>query len=160
MRRWPGILLGVLALGGLAVPQAAPYRMASGTHFVVEIPGDPARILHRERASPGALFSLDYVHSSERVPVRGTFRIERDGSLAVLETAFGGFGPGLPELGAGDDWRIEDHMIVHQPRVDPLTELRVRVTPIAHQRLTTPSGLILDLPSLVAPGAAVRVRIR
>jgi hypothetical protein len=132
----------------------APHR-----HLLVE-DVEQGRTLHRERVWPGAVFTLDYVHSSERVPVRGTFRIEREGALTVVETAFAGFGPGLPQLGSGDDWRVEHGMIVHRPRGEPLAELRLRVTPVARQRLTTPSGRALDLPALIAPGRAILVSVR
>jgi len=148
-----------LAVAGLAGSLGASLWASRGLHLVVEDLGG-ARILHRERAWPGGVFTFDYVHSSERVPVRGTFRIETDGALTVLETAFAGFGPGLPQLGPGDDWRIEGGMIVHRPRTEALPELRVRVAPVARQRLTTPSGLALDLSALTAPGASVLIRVR
>jgi hypothetical protein len=128
-----------------------------GPHLVVEDLGR-ARLLHRERVSSGAVFTLDYVHSSARVPVRGAFRIEGNGGLTVVETAFAGFGPGLPELAPGDDWRIADGMIVHRPRREALSELRVRVTPMARQRLIAPSGHVLDLSAL-APGAPILIRV-
>jgi hypothetical protein len=135
------------------------WSLSSGPYLVVE---DLARgrVLHRERVWPGGVFTLEYVHTSERVPVRGTFRIDGNGALTVVETAFGGFGPGLPELVAGDDWRIAGGMIVHRPRPEALTEFRLRVSPVARQRLTMPAGQALDLAVLAAPGAPVLVRVR
>ena len=65
-------------------------------------------MLHRAPVEPGSLFVLSYVHSSEHVPVRGTFVVEPDGALLVKETAFAGFGPGLPQPKAGDAWRLEE----------------------------------------------------
>ena len=170
MRRIGALALTAAMLGALALPAALPSLprrlvtsasgwMARGPQLMVEDLG-AARVLHRERVSPGAHFLLDYVHSSERVPVRGTFRVDGEGTLTVVETAFAGFGPGLPELRAGDDWRIEGGMIVHRPRGAGLSELRVRVMPVARQRLTTPSGRALDLAALTAPGAPVVVSVR
>jgi hypothetical protein len=105
----------VIAVAGLAGAVGTCAFASRGPHLLVEDIGG-RRILHRERAWPGAIFTLDYIHSSERVPVQGTFRIERDGALAVVETAFAGFGPGLPQLSPRDDWRIERGMIVHRPQ--------------------------------------------
>jgi hypothetical protein len=110
------------------------------------------RVLHEERVRAGQAFTLSYVHSSERVPVRGTFRVEADGSLTVTETRFAGFGPGLPALGSGDRWRMEDGMIVALTNAR-LPELRLRVTPIARYRLLTPSGRELDLAAAFGTGA-------
>jgi len=87
------------------------------------------------------------------------FRVEPDGRLAVTETAFAGFGPGLPELRAGDAWRLEAGMIVHAPAGLTLAELRLRVAPLTRHRLSLPSGRELDLSALLAPGGAVRVRV-
>lgn len=151
--------VAIIAVAGLAGALGASAFVSSGPHLLVEDLRE-RRILHRERAGPGAVFTLDYIHSSERVPVQGTFRIERDGVLTVVETAFAGFGPGLPQLGPGDDWRLENGMIVHRPQGEPLAGLRVRVTPVACQRLTTPSGRVLDLAALTTPGTPILVSVR
>lgn len=137
--------------------------MAAWTRFGPELVVEDAgrtRVLHRERVVPGATFMLEYVHSSERVPVRGTFRVEDDRTLTVMETAFGGFGPGLPELTRDDDWRIAGGMIVHRPRETTLPELRLRVSPVARQQLTTPSGRQLDLATMVGEGGLLLVQVR
>lgn len=118
------------------------------------------RVLHREPVTAGQTFVLSYVHSSEHVPVRGVFRVEADHTLTVAETAFAGFGPGLPALGPGDRWRIEDGMIVAETPPARLRELRVRVVPITQHRLRVPSGAELDLSSLMGAGGAVRIRVR
>ena len=104
----------------------------------------------------GDTFTVSYVHSSERVPVRGTFRIEADGTLTVTETRFAGFGPGLPALAPGDRWRMEDGMIVAVTDVR-LLELRLRVLPIPRYRLVTPAGHVLDLSGAMGPGGPVRI---
>ncbi len=131
----------------------------SHRQLVVEDVGR-AHVLHRERVAPGATFTLDYRHSSEGVPVRGTFRVDAHRTVTVVETAFGGFGPGLPELTAGDDWRIADGRIVHRPRPHALSDLRLRVTASSRPRLTMPSGRELDLTALAGSPAAVIIRVR
>lgn len=118
------------------------------------------RVLHREPVRAGQAFELSYVHSSEHVPVRGVVRVEPDGSLSVTETAFAGFGPGLPALAPGDPWRIEDGMIVAGGPGPRLPEIRLRVSPIARQRLVGPSGRAVELDELVSPGGAVIIRVR
>ncbi len=117
------------------------------------------RVLHRERVRPGDRFALRYVHSSEHVPVRGTFRIEPDRTLTVAETAFAGFGPGLPELTARDAWRVEDGMFVVREPGTRLPALSVRVAPITAHRLETPAGRALDLSALMGGGGLVEVRV-
>jgi hypothetical protein len=122
-----------------------------------------SRLVHRERVAPGATFILEYRHSSEGVPVRGTFRVEGDGSLTVVRTAFAGFGPGLPELARGDDWEIAHGMIVHRPRPgarQAVRDLRLRAMAVSRPRLTTPSGRCLDLAALAGDRALVLIGVR
>lgn len=132
----------------------AAGREAPGLILVVEDTGR-RRVLHEEPVTAGQTFMLSYVHSSERVPVRGTLRIEADGSLTATETRFAGFGPGLPALGPGDPWRMENGMIVALTEAR-LPELRLWVVPIAGPRLATPSGHTLDLTAR----GPIRIRVR
>ncbi|HEU5321070.1 MAG TPA: DUF1850 domain-containing protein, partial [Methylomirabilota bacterium] len=97
----PGRLRSALAAAGL-LAAAAALGGGAGRSPVLSVEAAGGRALHREPVSEGAAFVLSYVHSSEHVPVRGTVRVEADGSLTVVETAFAGFGPGLPALTAGD----------------------------------------------------------
>jgi hypothetical protein len=119
------------------------------------------RVLHHEPVRPLDTFTLAYVHSSEHVPVRGVFRIAADRTMRVIETAFGGFGPGLPALKPGDEWRIEDGMIVARVSEASMGELVVRIVPITRHRLMTPLGAELDLSTLMgAAGGAVKIFLR
>jgi hypothetical protein len=117
------------------------------------------RVLHTEPVTPGDAFVLAYVHSSEHVPVRGTFRVGPDRTLRVTETAFAGFGPGLPAPGPGDAWEIRDGMITVRHAEAPLPEIVVRVVPLTRHRLRLPSGRELDLSALMGAGGAVRLVI-
>jgi hypothetical protein len=117
------------------------------------------RVLYRSPVTPGSLLVLSYVHSSEHLPVRGTFVVESDGTLLAKETAFAGFGPGLPQPKAGDAWRLEGGMIVVPSAGERLAELRVRIAPFTHHRLRTPSGEELDLSRLMQEGGAVSIRL-
>lgn len=138
---------------------AAPSACA-GRRLALTIETADGRPLDGELVGVGDTFVVAYVHSSEQVPVRGVFAVERDGRLRVVETAFAGFGPGLPELREGDTWRLEDGMIVHRPDGAPLSELTVHVLPITRHRLTLPSGRELDLSAIMGTGGAVRVSVR
>ena len=117
------------------------------------------RVLHRSPATPGSLVVISYVHSSEHVPVRGTFVVEADGTLRAKETAFAGFGPGLPEPKGGDAWRSVDGLIVVPAAGERFGELRVRVAPFTRHRLRTPTGEELDLSALMGDGGAVRIHV-
>jgi hypothetical protein len=150
----------------LAVGALGPHPSHADT---CETPGPAAvlvvedltggRVVHREPVQPGDRLTLSWVHSSENVPVRGVFTVEPDGTLRVDETAYAGFGPGLPEPRPGDAWRYRDGMIVVSGGAS-LPELRLRVSPIARQRLTLPSGREVDLPGLLPGGAAVRIAVQ
>jgi hypothetical protein len=117
------------------------------------------RVVAKERVEPGALLRLSYVHSTEGRPVRATLRVEGDGTLRLVETAFPSVGPGLPPLGADGTWTIENGQIVNRAPSAPLAELRLRAVPLTQHRLTLPSGRVLDLGALVAPGDAIRVAV-
>jgi hypothetical protein len=141
-----------------AVVTGAGWLGDRGPFLVVE-DGERQHLLHRERVSAGQAFVLSYVHSSEGVPVRGLFRIEADGTLTLTETQFAGFGPGLPALGPGDTWALEDGMIVARGH-DRMAEMRMRVAPITRHHLYTPAGRDLDLSALLGGSGAVRIRVR
>jgi hypothetical protein len=92
--------------------------------------------------------------------VRGAFQVGADGRLTVVETAFAGFGPGLPALREGDRWTSEGGMIVHTPAPAPMDELVVRVAPVTRHTLALPSGRLLDLSEAMGPGGAIRLYVR
>lgn len=147
-----------IALVALVTSGAAGCVATRGPVLVVE-DVTRQRVLHRSPVGPGSLVVLSYVHSSEHVPVRGTFVVEPDGALRVKETAFAGFGPGLPEPNAGDAWRFEDGMIVVPAAGERLVELRVRVAPFTRHRLRIPSGEDIDLSALMNEGGSVRIHV-
>jgi hypothetical protein len=151
------LALGV-ALAGIVTSGAAGCVATRRPLLLVEdVTGQ--RVLHRAAVAPGSILVLSYVHSSEHVPVRGTFVVEPDGALRVTETAFAGFGPGLPHPTAGDAWRLEDGMIVVPSAGERLSELRVRVAPFTRHRLRTPSGDDLDLSHLMPEGGTILIRL-
>ena len=143
----------------LAAPWAVGCLSARPFVLVVEdVVGQ--RVLYRSPVTPGSQLVLSYVHSSEHVPVRGTFVVESDGALLAKETAFGGFGPGLPEPKDGEAWRLENGMIVVASAGQRFPELLLRVAPITGHRLRAPSGQEVDLSGLMGEGGRVRIHVR
>jgi hypothetical protein len=55
--------------------------------------GEPLFI---RRAAPGDEFEVDYVHSVEKIPVKGVFAVTAKGAIRPRETVFSSFGAGLP----------------------------------------------------------------
>jgi len=156
-RGWFASLLGI-AIVAILTSGSAGGLAARGPWLVVE-DVTHARVLHRAHVAPGDRLVVSYVHSSEHVPVRGTFAVEADGTLMAQETAFAGFGPGLPEPRAGEAWRLENGMIVVPAAGERLPELRVRVGPFTRHRLHTPSGADVDLSALTGGGASVSIHV-
>ena len=151
-----GVLGFVAAVALTAATACAPPR--GDLELVVhDIRG--ARVVHAERVGAGAVLVLSYVHSSEHVSVRGAFEVGADGRLTVVETAFSGFGPGLPALREGDRWKSEGGMIVHKPVPAPMDEVVVRVTPMTRHTLRLPSGHVIDLSAAMGRGGAVRLHV-
>lgn len=158
MRRgWFASVLGV-AIVTIVTSGTAGDLATRGAWLIVE-DATRGRVLSRAPVEPGRALVLSYVHSSEHVPVRGTFVVAADGALLVKETAFGGFGPGLPEPRAGDAWRAEIGMIVVPAGGERLPELRVRVAPFTRHHLRMPSGEDLDLSALMNSGGSVSIRV-
>jgi hypothetical protein len=120
---------------------------------------DRRRVLAQEPVAAGARIDLTYVHSTEGRPVRATLRVEPDGALRLVETAYPSVGPGLP-LPAEGILTIEEGLIVTRAPGPPLPELRLRPVPLTQHRLVLPSGRVLDLSALADPGAAVRLSVR
>ena len=141
-----------------AVAGPASARDGSPLTLVIEETSS-ARAIHREPVAADAVLALAYIHSSELVPVRGVLRVAVTGALYVVQTAFGGFGPGLPALGHGDEWTRSGSFIVHRPPPVPMSELRLRIKVVNDYRLRTPAGVELVLSALVEDGTAVTIRV-
>lgn len=57
--------------------------------------GKSGEILFHKRAVEGDVFLFSYIHSVEKTPVKGTFLIEKNGTLRIIETRFSSHGSGL-----------------------------------------------------------------
>lgn len=119
---------------------------------------DQGRRLFMTRVSEGDAFELRYIHSVEHVPVRGIFRIEDRGQIAVAESIFSSYGAGLPFDTAREDIIFqEDQMrIIHREAV--IDRLRIFVSPSTNQQFIY-SGAEVDL-SQVEEGHIVELKVR
>lgn len=157
LRRFPlSILIPLTGVVGLLALAALFPTGSSRVLVVTDVKA--GRDLLRARVSPGDEFTLEYVHSVERVAVSGTFAVSPGWQILVRETAFGSFGPGLPELTKGDSYQVQGGMIRQSDVNRVLPELAFRVHPFTHHRLTA-KGKTLELSRQVAEGGLVRVTI-
>jgi hypothetical protein len=158
-RGWSVRVVGVALVALAIVTPGTAGSLSTPTPLLVVEDVTQGRVLYRERVAAGNPLVLAYVHSSEQVPVRGTFVVDAGGALVAKETAFAGFGPGLPEPRAGDAWRFENGMIVVPAAGERFPELAVRVAPFTRHRLRTPAGRDLDLSALMDRGGLVRISV-
>lgn len=146
------------ALAGALLLAGAAYLIQAPAELIVLEPGSD-RILLRAPVRPGDRFTLSYLHSVAKSRVTGTFEVTPDHRLAVRETAFGSFGPGLPEVRPGDDFEVGRGMIRVRSRDRVLGELSVFVHPFTDHRLEV-AGQMLDLSRAVPAGSRVRIGVR
>lgn len=108
--------------------------------------------------NPGDEFYIHYIHSSDKTPVRDTFRINEEGQLILIEEAFLWHGAGLEFQSHGDIHLAFDGKWskVRLNRFFP--ELVIRVGRIAKQRLIFKDRSIY-LDSLVRPGESIILSI-
>jgi hypothetical protein len=114
------------------------------------------RLLFATRVRVGEALSLAYLHSVDRVPVTGRFRVTPAGTLTLEETAAPSFGAGLPRLTPGEPYRLAGGLLV-SPESVSLTELPLLVHPVARMRLHVRGR---EVPLAALPGAPARLRVR
>ncbi|HEV8662180.1 MAG TPA: DUF1850 domain-containing protein [Candidatus Methylomirabilis sp.] len=114
------------------------------------------QLLYAARVQAGEAVSLEYMHSVDRVPVTGRFRVAADGALTLEETVAPAFGAGLPRLGPGEPYRLTGGLL-RSPESVRLTELPLLVHPVARMQLSLRGR---EVPLAALPGAPARVRVR
>ena len=125
---------------------------------LVVIDSKANRVLLRTPVRPGDRFTLSYLHSVAKSRVSGIFEITRDYTISVKETAFGSFGPGLPDVRVGDDYEVKEGVIRLKNLSQTLPELTFFVHPYTEHRLEI-RGRALDVSREVAAGTRVRVSV-
>ena len=125
---------------------------------LVVIDSKANRVLLRTPVRPGDRFTLSYLHSVAKSRVSGTFEITRDYTISVKETAFGSFGPGLPDVRVGDDYEVKEGVIRLKNLSQTLLELSFFVHPYTEHRLDV-RGRTLDLSGVVTAGSRISIRV-
>ena len=126
---------------------------------LVVIDSKANRVLLRTPVRPGDRFTLSYLHSVAKSRVSGIFEITRDYTISVKETAFGSFGPGLPDVRVGDDYEVKGGVIRLKNLSQTLPELSFFVHPYTEHQLVV-LGQTLDLSKEVEPGSRVSIAVR
>jgi hypothetical protein len=151
---WLALAGGVLLLAG------AFYFLVLEQAEVVVIDWKANRVLLRARVHPGDRFTLSYVHSVSKSRVTGTFEVSPAYEISVRETAFGSFGPGLPDVRPGDDYQVKDGLIrLKVNQTIPGPGLVFAVYPYTEHRLEV-GDRTLDLSREVEAGGRVAIAVR
>jgi len=114
------------------------------------------KVIFREKTAPGDVFTFTYIHSIEKIPVEGTFAVEPDGALRVVETRFPSYGAGLPSQATG---KSEDGKWLVAPGGQRLPEFSFYISPINLSTLRI-GNKTLDLNRLIESGDVVTVAVR
>jgi len=144
---WPAVFLILLTLS----PPAPLGAQVPGS-FSLRVEGrEEQKVLLEFAVQPGEFFFYQYIHSSDRTPVRDTFRIGEGGRIVLVEEAFLWHGAGLEsqahrdvQVSHADRWTR-----VRLNRVFPI--LPIRVGRIAQQMLII-QGKSLRLDQIGKPG--------
>lgn len=119
---------------------------------------DDRRVLFIYPVSKGATFEIRYIHSVEKVPVAGIFRVADKDAIQVVQTVFPSYGAGLPSDTPVEDVVFEgDRMIIRHRHV-VMDRLRIFISPFTKQQFIY-SDKAVDL-SLVEEGHIVEVRAK
>lgn len=142
-------------LGLLLLILAAPFVVRL-PFLAVSVPGR-GEVLYLPMYG-GRGFSLSYLHSVHRTPVRENFSSCPGGSLVLTSTVFDSLGVGIPFLpGEGKLDRDRGRFVLtNMNRVFP--EISLMVYPLADHALIY-RGKRYELGRVLAPGTAVNLRV-
>lgn len=149
-------LLIWLALAGGVLLLAGALYFDQAQLVVYDAKAD--RVLLRKRVQAGGSFTLSYLHSVAKSRVSGRFEVDAKRGIVARETAFGSFGPGLPELRSGDQYRVSDGLF-RLATDQAVGELSFFVHPFTEHVLET-GGTRLELSRDLPPASLVRVRVK
>lgn len=115
--------------------------------------------LYQAPVKEGDEFTLEFVHSIERTPVKEIFRIEGDGKIYLVETEYESFGAGLPTMpDEGAKSVVEGGKIRITGMRREIEPFLVAVSPVPGHVLTV-GGEEVVLASLAKPGTGLRIRV-
>jgi hypothetical protein len=116
------------------------------------------RVLFMSPVSKGETFEIRYIHSVERVPVAGIFRVINGNRIEVEESIFSSYGAGLPSDTPREDVVFEGNQMRVRHRDIAMERLRLFISPFTQQQFIH-SGTTVDLSS-VKEGHIVEIRVR
>ena len=115
--------------------------------------------LYRASVKEGDEFTIEFVHSIERTPVREVFRIENDYKIYLVGTVYESFGTGLPTTpDEGAELVLEGGKIRITGMHRKLEPFLVAVSPVPGHVLTV-GGEEVALADLAKPGTGLWIRV-
>jgi hypothetical protein len=115
--------------------------------------------LYQAPVKEGDEFSIEFVHSVERTPVKEVFRIEQDHNIYLVETEYESFGAGLPTMPyEGEESVLEGGKIRITGMRRKIEPFLVAVSPVPGHVLAV-GGEETALASLAEPGTGLRIRV-
>lgn len=116
------------------------------------------RVLFMSPVSKGETFEIRYIHSVERIPVAGIFRVVDRNRIEVEESMFSSYGAGLPSDTPRGDVIFERNQMRIRHRDVAMERLRIFISPFTRQQFIF-AGTTIDLFS-VKEGHIVEIRVR
>lgn len=147
----------VLAVAVWALLALGPLRERE--EYVLEIAADGGGPVLRLPIRAGAPFELSYVHSSELVPVKGTFLAVGPARIQVESSSSTSFGPGLPFDPEAGTWEFDEGWMTLTDIGVELQELALLISPGTSQTITA-GGKDYVLERTFPPGSRVRIRVK
>jgi hypothetical protein len=154
LRRRPSLLrkrllipLSLLALMGLfSIPTIEVKDVSDG------------RVLFVSRTSRGQIFEVRYIHSVEKIPVAGIFKVSHGNRIEVVESIFSSYGAGLPSDTPREDITFEEGWMRVRHHGVTMDRLRIFISPFTEQQFIHQDGGI-DLSS-VGEGHIVEIKVK
>ena len=119
---------------------------------------DNNRVLFISPVSEEETFEIRYIHSVERIPVAGIFRVIDGNRIEVKESVFSSYGAGLPFDTSREDIIFEGDRMRIRHRDVVMKRVRIFISPFTQQQFTC-SGTTVDLSSL-REGNIVEIKVR
>lgn len=116
------------------------------------------RVLFVSRTSKGQIFEVRYIHSVEKIPVAGIFKVSHDNRIEVVESIFSSYGAGLPFDTPREDIIFEKGRMRVRHHGVTMDRLRIFISPFTEQQFIHRDGGI-DLSS-VGEGHIVEIRVK
>jgi len=106
----------------------------------------------------GETFEIRYIHSVEKIPVAGIFRVNDGNRIEVVESIFSSYGAGLPSDTSREDITFEGDRMRIRHRGIAMDRLRIFISPFTHQQFIY-SGDKVELSS-ITEGHIVEIKVR